>query len=447
MTSRSTPDSGKQSTHRRLTSKGLVAVSTLSVALAFGCGNNGSTGTAGANGNGNGNENGDATGAAGGNGGTERPLFAVAQSLFDPVTFAPTGFFQVVSELEGRFTLDQAIEVPGGIGLFGGPPTGQIWVGNGESPTIRRYAVAEDGAIREDAPALSLASFGITETSQSTDRVPFISATKAYFIERTGAVIVVWNPDTMEIEGSIDITLPRRDGFRTNLEAWPTVVENRLYIAFGWWDFTNARVDPGAGVAVIDTENDSVVSVTQDPRCAGIFHSGVADDGYIYYSCGVYPAAAHRIFGDSNAPESCLLRIRAGESEFDPDFYVPIETLTDGRPGGELVGSGEDLFVRAFYEDESGLSIGDESTTFDITSAEAWRWWRLGAGASSAEELTSLPFSGAGSAPYLLDDGRVFTSQPNLDFSESTLVELNAEDGPEVRATAVGDLNGLIRVL
>jgi len=385
------------------------------------------------------------TGGAGDAGsGTAEPQYAVAQTVYD-ADGNPTGYFQVVSSLEGNLNLDNAREIPGGVGLFGAPETGRVWIGNGESPTIQRYVVSESGAIDEDGPSISLANFGITATSQSSDRVPFISPSKAYFIEGTGETIVVWDPEAMEVEGTISITLPAREGFRTNLEAWPTRVDNRLYIAFGWWDFANARVDPGAGVAVIDTENDSVVSVTEDPRCAGIFHSAAASDGYIYYACGVYPAAAHRIFGDSNAPESCLLRIRAGDDEFDPDFYVPIASLTGGRPGGELVGRGDDLFLRVFDEAESGLTIDNETTTFDMTSAVAWRWWRLGAGAASAEELTSLSYSAAGSAPYVMN-GRVFTSQANADYSESTLVEMSAEGGPATRATAVGDFTGLIHV-
>jgi hypothetical protein len=384
------------------------------------------------------------TADAGLGGSSNSARYVIAQTIYD-TDYNPTGYFQVVSSLSGSFTLKNAIEVPGGVGVFGAPGAGRIWVGNGESPTIQRWAVSEDGILSKDGAPISLSRFGISSTSAPLERVPFISPTKAYFIEGTGETIVVWNPDTMEITGSIDVTIPGRDGFRTNLEAWPTLIGNRLYIAFGWWDFANARVALGAGVVVIDTASDAVVNVTQDPRCAGIFHSAAAADGFIYYACGVYPAAAHRIAGNAKAPESCLLRVKSGDDKFDPNFYVPIANLTGGRPGGELVGRGADLFIRAFHEKESGLTINDQTTTFDMTSAVAWRWWRLGAGASSAQELNSIPLSAAGSAPVVVD-GRVFTSQSNAAYSESVLVELNAAGGPVLRATAVGEVSGLVRV-
>lgn len=370
-------------------------------------------------------------------------LFVVGSSTFD-TDFNQTGFFQVVDSLDDPIRLDNAVEVPGGAGVFGLPSTGRFYVGEGESPTIRRYLVGQDGSFQRDGPSISLANFGVVSASESAGRVPFVSANKAYFIERTGTV-VVWNPETMEITGSIDLGLPSEESFRTNLETAPKLVNGKLYIAFGFWDFANVRVLPRAGVVVIDTATDQVVNTAEDPRCGGIFHSALADDGFIYYACGTYIAAANRIFGQSNAPESCLLRIEVGENEWDADFYVPIQSITGGRIGGELVGAGDALFIRAFDEVSSGVTIGAETTTFDITSAEAWHWWQLSAGAVSAVRVMSLPPSPSGGTVYEFG-GRVFTSDSNSDFTESTIVEMTAQGGPVVRTTVQGFATALLQV-
>ena len=360
--------------------------------------------------------------------------FRLPNGLFNLVKTAP------VPRLEDEIDAEGGIEVVGGASIYGYDNSGFVWVGQSQEPTIQRYAVEEDGSLSVDGPRVSFAGLGLSRANFGRGRVPFLSPTKAYLMTNTPDEVVIWNPQEMTIEGTIDLELPEREGFRL-VNSKAQVVGNRLYVAFGYLDAANARVAEVMGLAVVDTDTDQVVSITETERCGRPNTSVVSDDGFVYYASGGFTLWANRVFGESNAPDPCILRVRAGETEFDPDFFVSIEDLTGGAGGLSIAGSGGDLFVRVFDDEEYGLPITEQTTGPDIAGAPAFKWWRVTPDFTSATELEEAPF-GAASVGTFVIDGRLIIADLTEDLASTNFLELI--DGPEGNVRRLGSSQGAV---
>ena len=176
----------------------------------------------------------------------------------------PSGQFHLlktapVPSLEDDLDDEGGIEFVGSVGMYGPDNSGFVWMGTSEEPTIQRYAVAEDGSLSVDGPRVSFAGVGLSGTSGGRSVAIFISPTKAYFIQNWEQKAVIWNPQEMTIEGSFDLGLPEREGWRL-INRSRIKVGNLVYLGYGY--SADARALDVMGLAVIDTDTDQVVSIT-----------------------------------------------------------------------------------------------------------------------------------------------------------------------------------------
>src|SRR5690606_38961181 len=132
---------------------------------------------------------------------------------------------------------------------------------------------------------------------------------------------------------------------------------------------------------IVDSRDDSVEYI-EDTRCGDIAFNVTDDTGNLYLGShpghAVYMAAG--LDGESPPPQ-CLLRIKQGESRFDPDYFVNLSELSGGVVVGLLQGAGNQAYVFQ-YDGEPitadnwqaslrgdqwaiyGLELGDEASTF-----------------------------------------------------------------------------------
>src|SRR5690606_7906908 len=122
-----------------------------------------------------------------------------------------TSYFHVVSSIEDGAEIDdtKALEVPGAAKLYALPDLGWFAIGGGEAPTITRYTIDEDGALAR-GESISLSSYGVDSL---WDTLYIVSPTKAYYPDRAGTQLIVWNPTEMTVTGSIALPETARDGF------------------------------------------------------------------------------------------------------------------------------------------------------------------------------------------------------------------------------------------
>ncbi|WP_437505511.1 hypothetical protein [Sorangium sp. So ce1099] len=364
--------------------------------------------------------------------------FVVATRVWDDTS--TNSYFHVLPSLEPGTAVDpsQALEVPGSARLFAFEGLGWFGLGEAESPTISRYTL--DGGALVKGDAISLQPFGV-QSLWPTNYV--VSPTKVYHPDREGEQIVVWNPTTMEVQGTIPLPDTAREGYLA-LYGYGSVLRGKtLLFSVGWFDWSAAdTVLPETGLVAIDTETDTVVRVDVDDRCGGITQSVETASGDAYFVSSGLAAAAYHL--ERLETEPCALRIPKDADAFDPGFALHLSELTGGAIAGDPIPAGGDsVFLRVL--DEGLATSSEETKTFEITGQPAWHWWRWDTAANEAAAIPELAPSPA-NVSFFEVDGRVFTIDEKSGSTESTLIELTAEGGPKLGLTTPGYLHGLAKV-
>ncbi len=379
------------------------------------------------------------TGAAQAN----EPLYAIGSTQFgdDGVN---TSYVALVPDLSAGSEIDyeSVLELGGGSSLFGFS-SGQFFaLGQEESPTITRYEIDSNGSFRE-GDSLSLLNQGLSHMWFDPGLVPILSNDKAYIIDSSEMQVIVWNPSSMSLIATFSLLDAVDPNYPVaSFEPDPTLRGDQLLVAV-----THSAGDvtaPFSSVLVIDTSEDRLVNVAREERCGGLWDSLTDSEGDTYFSTGVWDAAQHRVLGNAIATEPCVVRVNAGASEFDGDFFVASSTLTEGRATGALVaGGGDYAYVKALDETE----LGDiQSTDFEAVWGGAhWRWWRVELGsAAPGAPVMDLPASGAAGGE-LFADGRAYARNATADFAGTTLLDMS-QNPPTEQITVRGFPYGILRV-
>ncbi len=381
-------------------------------------------------------------GASGEPGASSEPLYAIASTSFGAE--GETSYVALVPSLSAGTAIDygSVLSIAGGASVFGQSGRHFFGLGKGEEPTITRFDIGADG-VPVETGSLSLLAYGISNTWFDPGLVPILSETKAYVVDSSEMQVIVWDPSTMTVTGSFSLEGVPLPGYEQTLfEPDPTLRDGQLLIA-ALHNQGDATAPVGT-LVVLDVEADRLVQVARDERCGGLWDSVLDSRGDVYLATGVWDAAQHRTLGNTISTAPCLLRVNAGETAFDPDYFVEMSTLVAGQTAGALVsGIGDQAFIKVL--DEAGLGdIG--ATSFDeVWSGEHWQWWRVDLGSSSAAEATaSLPLSAAASG-MLSVDGAAFVRNTTADFSETTLLDMSGAE-PSAGLTLRGFPYGIVRV-
>jgi hypothetical protein len=160
------------------------------------------------------------------------------------------------------------------------------------------------------------------------------------------------------------------------------------------------ELDQGeAVVLVIDAEHDTLDSVLTDPRCGSTKEIASGEDGTLFIASEALSASQHALDRPAGYPVPCILRIRPGQKQLDPDFLIPIPALVGGRSAGRLVvGAGGNAYVLALHEENLSEPLGPNTDLYAPWESAAWRWWRVDLGENRPGELVKDgPIVGAAS--------------------------------------------------
>jgi hypothetical protein len=330
-----------------------------------------------------------------------------------------------------------------------------IIVPGGESPTLTRYTVDAGGELVRGR-TLSFAGVGYSGVI-TAGRARIVSDEKAYAFDEANGVIFVWNPSKMELTGEeIDISLIHRDRQDAFVSAWENGARqlgDLLFVPVGWSDSETYAYRPVSGMLIIDTVRDEVVKLLEDPRCPELESSIVTADGDIYYG---FPSAAGMLDVSAQDPSfpACSLRIRAGETEFDSDYFLNVSELTGGRIGCcAASGGGNTAYVQVLHEERTGIT--DRVELFGSAHND-WRLWRVDLEAQHADEVTALPwFATSGVTvfetpeavlqPILTLAGEVGGLFSNAE-RWTTLVDLTSQEDPTPTLSVDGNLLFFARI-
>jgi len=200
---------------------------------------------------------------------------------------------------------------------------GRIFVEQGG--VMQRFDVNENLELI-DGPRFSWTDFGIASANASY--TVFISDTRAYTFSPQLGVIIVWNPDTIERVSVIELQFPARP---SDMETWASdgyVIGDKVVWNVFSGNFETATAYPAVTLAIADAHTDAPPVFVEDPRCLPGGPSFVDANGDYYVHGGGYFGY---FFAYGNNPEgirTCVLRVNAGQTQFDPTYQLDYEAVT-----------------------------------------------------------------------------------------------------------------------
>jgi hypothetical protein len=375
--------------------------------------------------------------------GDDEPLYAIGASVFSDE--GNTSYVALVPSLESHVTIDysQVLEV-GSASTIYGPEKGSLFaVGLDETPTVTKYQVTRDDRFIA-GETLDFSNYGLTYMWRDPGLVPFLSEAKAYVLDASELQVVIWDPAGMAITGSFGIDgVADADYPVTRFEPDPTFRGDEMLVLATHSSDDDATA-PFSTLISIDTKNDRVTSVVREERCGGLWDSVQDTRGDIYFSTGVWDAAQNRVLGSDVAAAPCVVRVKAGQSTFDPDYFVPAASI-GGFAAGGLVGGGGNVAYLKVLNEAALPPIRPED--FDaVWGGAVWQWWRVELGATlTAEQVEGLP-PGSGGGGELYVDGKAYVRNAATDFSNTTLLDMGDGDGPREQLSLRGFPYGIVRL-
>ena len=122
------------------------------------------------------------------------------------------------------------------------------------------------------------------------------------------------------------------------------------------------------------------------------------------------------------APQSCSLRVLAGEEAFDPSWQFRYADVAGGREGAVLRYLGDGKALADIFHDERA-TIGDTTDPSALGESSNWRLWTV-----DLHEGTGAPVEGLDFKPGGYNDvhvgGRSFILMPSADYAHTTAYEL-----------------------
>jgi hypothetical protein len=359
-----------------------------------------------------------------------------------------TGYLVPLSALDGTFGLDRAIETTVGV-VYGLPERGFVYHASADDPTLTRWELQADGSLAK-GPVLSFANLGLaTADGALSDSSSLYSSEKAYFATSGDAPeVVIWNPATMEITGTIPLDVQAQGALLPTLTTFQR--EDRLFVTVFWEeDFSSgdwSRFGDRARLIEIDPRTDTVVAVSEDERCNVLDRVSRAPDGTAYFSPRGFWTPVRALLGEGRGVDPCAVRIVPPDSTFDEGYALDLTSLVGGRLAGDFNVIDETrALISVWHPDLVSAPSADGSNWMDVAFEEGHLWWRWRIGAAQAEQIPDQP-PGAYGGVVINAGGRKLVMSAAGDFSSSTLLELDANGRLRPVLTGPGYIWGVTRV-
>jgi len=307
-------------------------------------------------------------------------VYSTAVSTLDGnTTFV--GTLETLPETE--LSLDNALEFPGGadVAAF----NGSIFITEFASQVLSKYDIIESELT--EVSRLNFSDRG------GTNYMFFLSATRAFVVNRPRLELVEFNPATMTVTGTIGIgAIAREDIGQEIRDGFLRTSDNTLFLNVSY--NTNRQVfDNTMTIAAIDLDTGDV-NVIEDATCpasAG-FGGFFDDDGTLYLPAESF--GGFTLFADpTQIKTNCVLRIRPDSRIFDPEYrFQPAAQMSGGEMWG-LYPSGGGIAVT------TGVAlprISEFENPIQFLGAQIHGGWAIDVRNQTATRIDSLPEDGVG---------------------------------------------------
>lgn len=233
---------------------------------------------------------------------------------------------------------------------------GQMWTYKNMMFVIRFGAPATMFKYTFDAQGRAVEVGKIMVPGANTfSTLQFVDDHKAYASVAGGlARLVVFDPTAFQITGEVNLSTIQKPNAKSVWYLGAAARDSLLFWGVNYSDAKGASFDT-AYVAVINMNKNTVMKLLADPRTCMVFSGGAASSGFTMDTNGdIYVMG----FGSSatgnpaaQAP-SGVLRIRNGESDFDPDYFFDLRSSTGNDCMG-LYHFGDNLAFTCRMEDKN----------------------------------------------------------------------------------------------
>lgn len=320
--------------------------------------------------------------------------------------------------------LDKALEVPGYGDAVGFED--KIYLTDGENLRVTKNRVEGDELVEEDK--VSFKDKGIGYLSEPL----FVDSEHGYMVNGDQYTIIEFNPKTMSIVAEHDISDLKLEGWGGEYRhGFARVADGKLFLQ---WAYNNNREEflNDFVVGVFDTKKKSL-KVLKDDACS----SSAAFGGFFDEAGDLYLIADNfggfTLLSEDQPKSDCVLRIKDGESELDPDYrFIPSEATDGLAPWGFYYAGNGIAYTTAV--DPAGLA--NYASLFEFIFAPVHEGYALDLGKQKAKKIANMPPDAVGFKSVTVD-GTVLIPRSTaaaeiyeVDDIRTTVYTLN-EDGSE----------------
>ncbi len=352
---------------------------------------------------------------AGGEVGNGAPVFGIG-TLVSSAEVA-TDYLLLVPQLDhdgAELELDQAREFSGQSDLA--THEGSVLVAGGEKPEITKYSVSADASL-EAGKSVSFSNYGLTSAAFWNNQ--FVAQNKAYMLNGASE-IVIWNPETMELEGTIELPeLEAREGLRVvaGLADRSSVVhDGKFYVPLYWTDANYAQRSDDSVIVVIDVATDEVVS-TITANCPGLDYATADDEGQLHFSNWTGGVGTHYVLGTA---QNCIATVDPKSEEVTTKTFA---SLTGGHEGAAFKYAGNGRFVMSVF-DEVRADIENAEDPFEPVAGTNWQLWSYDAATDEATPIEDVDWNSGAIINARIDD-KFYSMVPGADYGSTVVYELD----------------------
>ena len=255
---------------------------------------------------------------------------------------------------------------------------GMVFTYDYEDLTITRWSLSQNG---EPVPGdvIGLANQGVPAFWPSG----FYSDTRAFIFDLASGAIVEWNPSEMvittrhEVEATESPNAYVGRAYRSGDRFMMTITDH---------DREAQRLDSTVEVAIFDPETLGL-TYAEDDRIIGGSEAFVAENGDFYALPDRGQTFLSHYFAPNTAsPIGGVLRIKAGENEFDPDFYERLDQLVGASAVAQIFPLSDSKWLVESLPEVSAYPPAERATDFFELP--------VGLGIADLEERSFQPLNG-----------------------------------------------------
>jgi hypothetical protein len=319
---------------------------------------------------------------------------------------------------------------------------GKLFVRDRDDNTMTRFAISADNQLVEEAQ-LSFADIGLQARRYHNI---FASPERAYVMSNTDWKLFEWDPSTMEITGNeISIEVAKKPAGVDGFVSEAVKAGDRYFAPVNWQNYEELVMYPGSGALVFDAKLEQPPELIEDPRVGAGSKLELDEEGNTYLLGAVRGEIIKfgSTLGDGPTPATGVLRIRKGEKDFDPEYFVNLDEITRSpNIWGMHMIDATHLLVQMWdpeVSSESAVAPGDLDDALEfiyaIVDTEAKTWKRVDA----------IDKAGAGNSYDQRLDGKLYvqayiSTDADSDAQDAVVYSVTPDGVEEAFRVPGGDL-------